>query len=96
MTKLGEGSTPGPWQDYNNEGSHIITAHNRMCTMNEFNPNKVEDARLIAKAPLLIEAREVLERVDRAFNTEGKDIDPLVAMVVLQQVHNLITKLDAE
>ena len=61
--KLGEGSTPGPWKASITMGALYVhgTGLNNatVCRMGE-NDHADANARLIAKAPLLVEARDVL------------------------------------
>lgn len=96
--KLGEGSTPGPqWTVnrikspiYGSDGSLVaegfgIGAQSKFVATVLREP----DARLIAKAPLLIEAREVLDKLRTEMRLLGLAIwaDNLSA---------LLAKLDAE
>lgn len=97
--KLGQGSTPGPWNETygtitDSKNRIIAEVHNVRRPI----PNGREreaNGTLIAKAPLLIEAREVLEKaegeLDRMEALTGKTVDATVIMAI----RVLLAKLDA-
>lgn len=66
--KLGEGSTPGPWHE--SDHGEICAGGRRVAFIQPLARDGMHrgkedkaNARLIAKAPLLVEAREVLKAV---------------------------------
>jgi hypothetical protein len=73
--KLGEGSTPGPWsieRPYQEKGLFVSATNPRytnplICRVKD-TPEGLANACLIAKAPLLIETRDMLKQ----FTLDGR------------------------
>lgn len=108
MTKLGEGTTPGPWKvadEMHGVGNLLVAGVVKgrwpiaNCGYDE-SGNAQANARLIAKAPLLVEARESID--DAIVNItvlhgELHDEDEFcVYCQWLRQARALLAKLEAE
>ena len=99
-TKLGEGSTPGPWHIIGMwidaaQDKNIDSDGERNSIAQTFGPDAHANANLIAKAPLLIEAREVLAAI-----LDGGNIDCGAYWKIdiddINKARALLAKLDAE
>ena len=97
-TKLGKGSTPEPWEIEDCPEEPRIEIRDRNCCVVAVVAT-LANARLIAKAPLLIEAREVLTAM-LAWTTIKVDGNLETAESAMRHcdimARALLAKLDAE
>ena len=110
-TKLGEGSTPGPWTIRNvtiglgiveyaieAENGHLASVHTAIDSDKEDKAN----AKLISRAPLLIESREVLEECLEAFDLADEFVPKTASQAndslecAINCARALLAKIDAE
>lgn len=99
--KLGEGATPGPWTVSNEKeiGRHVCVVDEQDVTVCRVYQqpydtwNAKDTARLISRAPLLVEAREVLARLADIGSTQEL---PRRIRDLAHEARALLQKLDAE
>jgi hypothetical protein len=94
MTKLGTGSMPTPWETSRDA---VPPGHTQITIYTESTGKRVatvfdeEAAALIVKAPLLIKAREVLDRL-----LEENDTSWGILAETIATARALLAKIDAE